>query len=153
MLSTPYRGRWLPTGWRRGHGRCRCGCGVGLWRTSPRSVPLPSAHARRTSPWRWRRIPTCSPRRAAGGWAPHRGALAGLGRPGPSGARRVGRGPHARAAEGECPMSALSLLSPSAATDAAWLAAADVADVAAQLQVRYRLVGGIAITLLTHHYG
>lgn len=50
-------------------------------------------------------------------------------------------------------MSALSLLSPSAATDAAWLAAADVADVAAQLQVRYRLVGGIAITLLTHHYG
>ncbi len=50
-------------------------------------------------------------------------------------------------------MSPLPMLSPSAATDAAWLAAADVASIAADLGVRYRLVGGIAITLLTYHYG
>ncbi|UZN03539.1 hypothetical protein [Cellulomonas sp. S1-8] len=50
-------------------------------------------------------------------------------------------------------MSTLQMLSPSAATDAAWLAAADVAAIATDLDFRYRLVGGISITLLAHHYG
>lgn len=48
-------------------------------------------------------------------------------------------------------MNALpTLRSHSAANDAAWLAAADVADIAAQLVVPYRLIGGIAVTLLAH---
>ena len=47
---------------------------------------------------------------------------------------------------------ALRLTSASAATDAAWLAAADVATIAAGLCVDYRLIGGIAITLLVHHH-
>lgn len=46
----------------------------------------------------------------------------------------------------------LHLASASAATDAAWLAAADVAAIAAGLGVEYRLIGGIAITLLVHHH-
>ncbi|MFJ3405790.1 hypothetical protein [Promicromonospora sp. NPDC090134] len=47
-------------------------------------------------------------------------------------------------------MTVLQLTSPSAATDGAWLAAADVAAISASLGVEYRLVGGIATTLLTH---
>ncbi|WP_199424591.1 hypothetical protein [Actinotalea solisilvae] len=50
-------------------------------------------------------------------------------------------------------MSALLLVSPSRATDKAWTAAADVAAVAAELGIGYRLVGGLAVTLLTHHHG
>ena len=50
-------------------------------------------------------------------------------------------------------MTRLSLLSPTAATDAAWCAVADVAAVAADLGVEYRLVGGNAVTLLTHVHG
>lgn len=48
--------------------------------------------------------------------------------------------------------AALHLTSTSAATDAAWLAAADVATIARELGVEYRLIGGIAITLLVHHH-
>ncbi len=48
--------------------------------------------------------------------------------------------------------TSLHLTSASAATDAAWLAAADVATIAAGLGVDYRLIGGIAITLLVHHH-
>ncbi|WP_020017023.1 hypothetical protein [Promicromonospora sukumoe] len=47
-------------------------------------------------------------------------------------------------------MTVLQLTSPSAATDGAWLAAADVAAISASLGVEYRLIGGIATTLLTH---
>lgn len=50
-------------------------------------------------------------------------------------------------------MTALTLSSPSAATDSAWRAAFDISQIAAQLAVKYRLVGGISVTLLTHHYG
>ncbi|MBZ2197901.1 hypothetical protein [Occultella gossypii] len=50
-------------------------------------------------------------------------------------------------------MSVIPVRSPSAATDAAWLAAADIATIASTLEVKYRLVGGIAVTLLTHRYG
>ncbi|MFE7506565.1 hypothetical protein [Promicromonospora sp. NPDC057488] len=50
-------------------------------------------------------------------------------------------------------MTVLQLTSPSAATDGAWLAAADVAAISASLDVEYRLVGGIATTLLTHVHG
>ena len=50
-------------------------------------------------------------------------------------------------------MTMLTLYSPSSATDSAWRAASDIADIAAQLGVKYRLVGGISVTLLTHHYG
>ncbi|WP_163541166.1 hypothetical protein [Occultella kanbiaonis] len=50
-------------------------------------------------------------------------------------------------------MSVIPVWSPSAATDAAWLAAADIATIASTLDVKYRLVGGIAVTLLTHNYG
>ena len=50
-------------------------------------------------------------------------------------------------------MTALTLSSPSAATDSAWRAAFDISQIAAQLGVKYRLVGGISVTLLTHHYG
>jgi len=48
--------------------------------------------------------------------------------------------------------AALHLTSTSAATDAAWLAAADVATIARELGVEYRLIGGITITLLVHHH-
>ncbi|MFD7309089.1 hypothetical protein [Promicromonospora sp. NPDC059942] len=50
-------------------------------------------------------------------------------------------------------MTVLQLTSSSAATDGAWLAAADVAAISAALGVEYRLVGGIATTLLTHVHG
>lgn len=50
-------------------------------------------------------------------------------------------------------MTALQLTSPSAATDGAWLAAADVAAISTSLGFEYRLVGGIATTLLTHIHG
>lgn len=50
-------------------------------------------------------------------------------------------------------MSALRLASTSAANDAAWVAANDIADIAARLGLTYRLVGGVAVTLLTHHHG
>ncbi|MBK5248245.1 MAG: hypothetical protein JJE50_02240 [Actinomycetales bacterium] len=49
-------------------------------------------------------------------------------------------------------MTTIAMLSPSAATDAAWLAAADIASTAAAIGANYRLVGGISITLLTHHF-
>jgi hypothetical protein len=42
------------------------------------------------------------------------------------------------------------LLSTSRATDAGWLAAADIAAVASGLDVPYRLVGGLSVTLLVH---
>ncbi|OJV83560.1 MAG: hypothetical protein BGO37_09950 [Cellulomonas sp. 73-92] len=47
----------------------------------------------------------------------------------------------------------LDLWSASAATDAAWAAASDVAELARRLGITYRLVGGIAVTLLTHVHG
>ena len=47
----------------------------------------------------------------------------------------------------------LDLWSSSAATDAAWTAASDVAELARRLGITYRLVGGIAVTLLTHVHG
>lgn len=47
----------------------------------------------------------------------------------------------------------LDLRSPSAATDSAWVAASDVAELARRLGITYRLVGGIAVTLLTHVHG
>ena len=47
----------------------------------------------------------------------------------------------------------LDLRSPSAATDSAWVAASDVAELARRLGIPYRLVGGIAVTLLTHVHG
>ncbi|NTW42365.1 MAG: hypothetical protein HGA44_21240 [Cellulomonadaceae bacterium] len=50
-------------------------------------------------------------------------------------------------------MSALTLQSTSRATDAGWLAAADIAEITSALGVRYRLVGGLAVTLLVHHHG
>lgn len=50
-------------------------------------------------------------------------------------------------------MSPLVLSSTSAATDAAWLAAADVSAIAHELGAEYRLIGGIAISLLVHHHG
>jgi len=50
-------------------------------------------------------------------------------------------------------MSPLALTSASRATDAGWLAAADIASVAARLGASYRLVGGLAVTLLVHHHG
>jgi hypothetical protein len=50
-------------------------------------------------------------------------------------------------------MTTLQLASPSAATDGAWLAAADVAAISKTLNIEYRLVGGIATTLLTHRHG
>jgi len=50
-------------------------------------------------------------------------------------------------------MSELLLVSPSRATDKAWTAAADVAAVALGLGIRYRLVGGLAVTLLAHYHG
>jgi hypothetical protein len=46
----------------------------------------------------------------------------------------------------------LDLLSTSRATDAAYLAAADIADIAAELDVPYRLVGGNCVTLLVAAY-
>lgn len=49
--------------------------------------------------------------------------------------------------------NSIALVSPSRATDAAWSAASDVARVAAALDARYRLVGGIAVTFLTHVHG
>lgn len=54
------------------------------------------------------------------------------------------------------PDGALELLSTSRATDGAWLAAADIAAIAAiadSLGAEYRLVGGNAVTLLTHVHG
>ena len=50
-------------------------------------------------------------------------------------------------------MSQLTLLSTSRATDAGWLAAADVAQITNGLEVTYRLVGGLAVTLLVHALG
>jgi hypothetical protein len=50
-------------------------------------------------------------------------------------------------------MTTLRLASPSVATDGAWLAAADVTTISALLDIEYRLVGGIATTLLTHLHG
>lgn len=50
-------------------------------------------------------------------------------------------------------MNALALTSASRATDAGWLAAADIASVAARMGATYRLVGGLAVTLLVHHHG
>ena len=47
----------------------------------------------------------------------------------------------------------LVLASTSSATDAAWLAAADIAAIASDAGVAYRLIGGIATTLLVHHHG
>jgi hypothetical protein len=47
----------------------------------------------------------------------------------------------------------LELWSAPAATDAAWVAASDVAELAQRLGITYRLVGGIAVTLLTHVHG
>lgn len=47
-------------------------------------------------------------------------------------------------------MTALTLTSPSRATDAGWLAAADIAAITRALDVPYRLVGGLAVTLLVH---
>ena len=51
------------------------------------------------------------------------------------------------------PDGALELLSTSRATDGAWLAAADIAAIADSLGAEYRLVGGNAVTLLTHVHG
>jgi hypothetical protein len=50
-------------------------------------------------------------------------------------------------------MTTLRLASPSVATDGAWLAAADVTTISALLDIEYRLVGGIATTLLIHLHG
>ncbi|GCD20140.1 hypothetical protein CTKZ_17020 [Cellulomonas algicola] len=50
-------------------------------------------------------------------------------------------------------MSSLVLASTSKATDAGWLAAADIASVAGAVGVPYRLVGGLAVTLLVHVHG
>ena len=50
-------------------------------------------------------------------------------------------------------MTTLKLRSWSAATDAAWVAASDVARMAHELGIRHRLVGGVAVTLLTHLHG
>jgi hypothetical protein len=50
-------------------------------------------------------------------------------------------------------VTTLQLTSSSAATDGAWLAAADVAAISASLDIEYRLIGGIATTLLTHLHG
>lgn len=47
----------------------------------------------------------------------------------------------------------LTLRSGSRATDAGWLAAADIAAVAVALGAEYRLVGGLAITLIVHAFG
>lgn len=47
-------------------------------------------------------------------------------------------------------MTTVTLLSNSAATDAAWCAVADVSAVAGVLDAEYRLVGGNAVTLLTY---
>lgn len=47
----------------------------------------------------------------------------------------------------------LELLSTSRATDGAWLAAADIAAIAGDLGAEYRLIGGNAVTLLTHFHG
>jgi len=49
--------------------------------------------------------------------------------------------------------TSLELLSTSRATDGAWMAAADVASAAEAAGVEYRLVGGNAVTLLTHVHG
>lgn len=50
-------------------------------------------------------------------------------------------------------MNVIHISSPSAATDAAWLAAADISSTAEAIGANYRLVGGLSITLLTHHAG
>ncbi|WP_456787228.1 hypothetical protein [Cellulomonas sp. P5_C5] len=50
-------------------------------------------------------------------------------------------------------MNPLTLVSTSRATDAGWLAAADIAAIASRLDVPYRLVGGLAVTLLVHALG
>lgn len=50
-------------------------------------------------------------------------------------------------------MTELTLRSSSRATDAGWLAAADIATIAARLGAEYRLVGGLAITLVVHAFG
>jgi hypothetical protein len=50
-------------------------------------------------------------------------------------------------------MTDLTLRSASRATDAGWLAAADIATFARELGAEYRLVGGLAITLLVHAFG
>ncbi len=50
-------------------------------------------------------------------------------------------------------MNALVLTSTSRATDAGWLAAADIASIAGELDVPYRLVGGLAVTLLVEAHG
>jgi len=47
----------------------------------------------------------------------------------------------------------LTFASLSRATDGAYLAAADVAAVANELALRYRIVGGNAVTLLTAVHG
>ncbi|MEP7762368.1 hypothetical protein [Sanguibacter sp. 25GB23B1] len=47
----------------------------------------------------------------------------------------------------------LALRSGSNASDAAWLAVRDVARIAAELDVEYRLVGGNSVTLLAHLHG
>ena len=50
-------------------------------------------------------------------------------------------------------MTALTLASTSRATDAGWLAAADIATIADELDITYRLVGGLAVTLVVHALG
>lgn len=50
-------------------------------------------------------------------------------------------------------MSYLVLASTSRATDAGWLAAADIHTITAGLDVQYRLIGGLAVTLLVHEHG
>lgn len=49
--------------------------------------------------------------------------------------------------------TSLRLISTSAATDAGWLAAADIAMIAETIGAQYRLVGGLAVTLLVHALG
>jgi len=50
-------------------------------------------------------------------------------------------------------MTKLEMYSTSRATDGAWSAAADVAAIGRQLDIPYRLVGGIAVTMLVHYHG
>jgi hypothetical protein len=50
-------------------------------------------------------------------------------------------------------VSRLVLASTSRATDAGWLAAADIDTMTAGLDVQYRLIGGLAVTLLVHVHG
>jgi hypothetical protein len=51
------------------------------------------------------------------------------------------------------PAARLTVASPSRATDAGYLAAADIATVAARLGADYRLIGGNAVTLLVEVHG